>query len=66
MSINLNKELFQRLNDLIAVSTPNKIIKRGNAFAVIELSEEDKIQAIYSSYSFSGLNIYKNSMNLGV
>ena len=62
MSIILNKELFQKLNDLIAASLPSKIIKRGNAFALIELNEENKIQTAYSTYSFSGLNIYKNDI----
>lgn len=58
MSINLNKELFQKLNELLSKARPTKVLKRGNAFSIVELNNEEDIIAAFKAYTFTGLNIY--------
>jgi len=62
MSIILNKTFLQKLNNILALAIPSKIIKRGNAFSFIELTSEEEIKDEFQKYQFDGLNLY-NSQN---
>ena len=63
MSIVLNNALFQKLNNVLALAIPSRIVKRGNAFSFIELNSEEEIKEEFKKYQFDGLNLY-NSQNL--
>ncbi|MCM8527375.1 MAG: hypothetical protein NE327_12715 [Lentisphaeraceae bacterium] len=56
----MNQELFLKLNEVIADATPLKIVKRGNAFSLVEIVDKKSLSEEYEKYSFNGLNIYQS------
>lgn len=60
----MNQHLFIALNELLAEAQPSRVIKRGNAFSLLEIDEVEKIQEVFGKYCFCGLNIY-SSRNSG-
>ena len=54
-------DLIDQIDRVIQNSTPTKLIKRGNAFALIEVTDEFKIEDALTRIEFDGINITKVS-----
>ena len=56
-------EYIERIDKIIQTSTPTKIIKRGNAFALVEVVNEFEIEDSLTRIEFDGINIINVSRN---
>ena len=50
-------EYIEHIDKIIQTSTPTKIIKRGNAFALVEVSKEFEVEDTLTRIEFDGINI---------
>lgn len=54
-------EFIDHIDRVIQNSTPTKLIKRGNAFSLIELTDKFKIEDTLTRIEFDGINITRFS-----
>ena len=59
----MNQKLLIALNELLASSTPTRLVERGNAFSIADITDIEVIKNKYEDYKFEGLNIYSFTSN---
>ena len=59
----MNQKIFIKIDQLLQSFLPTKLIKRGNAFAVIEICDSDTIKKSLKTIDFDGLNILTYEKN---